>query len=89
MALTLNGNRTGAASQIDRQMQQFERQEAIRLAMLDFGDALTSLKNADPEGWESWYDDNPGIPHEIHWYDRRQVDEIIRQIKERVKWVTS
>jgi len=48
MALTINGKRSGAAAQIDRQMAQFERQEAIRLAKLDFGDALTELKREDP-----------------------------------------
>jgi len=96
MALTLNGRRIGIAAMDERQMEmfyrrmaQFERQEAIRLAMLDFGDALTSLKNADPEGWESWYDDNENIPEEICWESRSQVDDIIRRIRDRIEQVTA
>ena len=88
MALTINGKRTGEAAQIDRQMAQFERTEAIRLAMLDFADALTELKREDPE-WESWYDDNENIPEEICWESRSQVDDIIRRIRDRIEQVTA
>ena len=88
MALTINGKRTGAAAQIDRQMAQFERQAAIRLAKLDFADALTELKQEDPE-WESWYDSNCHIPDVIHWVDRSQVDDIIRRIRDRIVQVTA
>ena len=88
MALTINGKRTGEAAQIDRQMAQFERTEAIRLAMLDFADALTELKQEDPE-WESWYDDNENIPEEICWESRSQVDDIIRRIRDRIEQVTA
>ena len=88
MALTINGKRTGAAAQIDRQMAQFERTEAIQLAMLDFADALTELKQEDPE-WESWYDDNENIPEEICWESRSQVDDIIRRIRDRIEQVTA
>mgnify|MGYP000843552721 FL=1 len=88
MALTINGKRTGAAAQIDRQMAQFEQTEAIRLAKLDFGDALTELKQEDPE-WESWYDDNENIPEEICWESRSQVDDIIRRIRDRIVQVTA
>jgi len=87
MALTLNGRRIGIAAMDERQMAQFERQEAIRLAKLDFGDALTELKREDPE-WESWYDDNENIPDVIHWVDRSQVDDIIRRIRDRIEQVT-
>ena len=88
MALTINGKRTGEAAQIDRQMAQFEQTEAIRLAKLDFGDALTDLKQEDPE-WESWYDDNENIPEEICWESRSQVDDIIRRIRDRIEQVTA
>ena len=88
MALTINGKRTGEAAQIDRQMAQFERTEAIRLAMLDLADALTELKQEDPE-WESWYDDNENIPEEICWESRSQVDDIIRRIRDRIVQVTA
>jgi len=87
MALTLNGRRIGIAAMDERQMAQFERQEAIRLAKLDFGDALTELKQEDPE-WESWYDSNCHIPDVIHWADRSQVDDIIRRIRDRIEQVT-
>ncbi len=63
-------------------------QEAIRLAKLDFGDALTELKQEDPE-WESWYDDNENIPEEICWESRSQVDDIIRRIRDRIVQVTA
>lgn len=88
MALTLNGRRIGIAAMDERQMAQFERQEAIRLAKLDFADALTELKQADPE-WESWYDDNENIPEEICWESRSQVDDIIRRIRDRIVQVTA
>jgi len=88
MALTLNGRRIGIAAMDERQMAQFERQEAIRLAKLDFGDALTELKQEDPE-WESWYDSNENIPEEICWESRSQVDDIIRRIRDRIVQVTA
>lgn len=88
MALTLNGRRIGIAAMDERQMAQFERTEAIQLAMLDFADALTELKQEDPE-WESWYDDNENIPEEICWESRSQVDDIIRRIRDRIVQVTA
>ena len=88
MALTINGKRTGAAAQIDRQMAQFEQTEAIRLAKLDFGDALVKLKRVDPE-WEEWYDDDRNIPPQIIWLDRPAVDVLIRRIRDRIEQVTA
>ena len=88
MALTLNGRRIGIAAMDERQMAQFERQEAIRLAKLDFGDALVKLKRVDPE-WEEWYDDDRNIPPQIIWLDRPAVDVLIRRIRDRIEQVTA
>lgn len=96
MALTLNGNRTGRAAVIERrefaQMVQeecWERIRSIEQAKLDFGDALADLKAADPDGWESWYDDDANVPQLIRWSDRAHVDEVIRRMSERAREIAA
>ena len=73
-------------------------EEAVELALkaqnmkqnrLDFGDALNSLKAADPAGWERWYDDNDNIPEQIKWSDRPLIDAIITRIHQRVAYLQS
>lgn len=54
----------------------------------DFGDALDTLKAADPQ-WESWYDDDNNIPEQIKWSDRPLIDAIITRIHQRVAYLQS
>lgn len=95
MALTLKGNRTGRAAAIERQerLQEMneayweERRRIIEKNKADFGNALDILKQADPDGWEAWYDDDANIPPLIRWTDRAQIDELIRRMLERAREV--
>ncbi len=56
---------------------------------LDFGDALNTLKAADPTGWSRWYDDNNNIPEQITWSNRPLIDAMIARIHQRVVYLQS
>ena len=66
--------------QIETQSMQDKSAAQIRENKLDYGDALNALKAADPEGWESWYDNNLNIPEIINWKDTQQVQAICAKI---------
>lgn len=54
---------------------------------LDFGDALNTLKAADPQ-WESWYDQQT-FPEFPTWSDRPLIDAMIARIHQRVAYLQS
>ena len=49
---------------------------------LDYGDAMQDLREADPEGWEAWYDDK--LP-DFRWKDEAKVREAIERIRKHIK----
>jgi hypothetical protein len=49
---------------------------------LNFGEALDTLKAADP-AWETWFDDDANIPPYIHWTDSAEIESLCRRMTER------
>ena len=65
--MNYRNNRTGYAAVMAKAVSASK----IEKNQLDFGDALAELKNADPDGWEIWYDNN--MPDQIDWVDDEMV----------------
>ena len=60
------------------------RQFIIEQNKVDFGEALSALKAADPN-WEAWYDDDANIPPYIRWLETQEVKRICQRMLERAR----
>lgn len=90
MALTLNGNRIGIAARLER----IDEIENLRRATVEknkerFREAMEALMEADPDGWEAWYDDNDNIPPIIRWWDTGQINMIVERIQKRIEYLST
>jgi hypothetical protein len=47
-----------------------------------FANALDELKQADPVGWEAWFDDDNNIPPTIYWSDEILIGTLCQRMRE-------
>src|SRR3990172_2645526 len=89
MALTLNGERTGAAGA--QELAEFRAmlfEDGIREAMKqaegkkdDFLRVREALKFLDPEGWSAWYDEH--VPDWLGWMNAQPaIDVMMLRVRE-------
>jgi len=90
MALTLNGNRIGIAARLER-IDEIEnlRRTTVEKNKQRFREAMEALMEADPDGWEAWYDDNDNIPPVIRWWDTVEINMIVERIQKRIEYLST
>lgn len=90
MALTINGKHTGVAARIERADQaEWRRHLRDEYNKKRFQEAMQKLIEADPDGWEAWYDDDRNIPPILRWWNTEEITLIVERILNRVNELKS